>query len=55
MNITTTQKDLEVKLQEETCPDCGSELIDGVCPICNPGETEEAEEESDLDEEENIE
>ncbi len=58
MITTIAQKDLEIKLQEETCPDCGSELVDGVCPVCNPEEDEETEEgdsDFDLDEEENIE
>lgn len=37
------------KLQEKTCPDCGEETIDDVCPVCNPEETGETD--TDLDEE----
>lgn len=49
------KKTSDFNLQGKTCPDCGEELIDDACRICNPEEAgEEAEEEigADLDEEE---
>lgn len=42
----TTQglQEINIKLQEKVCPDCGSELnSDNNCPICNPESEEEPE------------
>lgn len=35
------KKTKDFKLQDELCPDCGEELVNGVCPACSPEELDE--------------
>ncbi|MEK7193982.1 MAG: hypothetical protein AAB651_01365 [Patescibacteria group bacterium] len=50
--IATELKSLKMQGEEasDVCPVCREELIDGVCPKCNPKEESESLDEAEIDE-----